>query len=311
MTTLLDWVVETPEEGRRADQALAERLDESRSAVQRRMDAGDVTVDGAPVGKAHRLRAGEHVHVRPAQVVTPDPEPEAVGLRWQDEHLAVIAKPAGMVVHAGAGTRGEATLVDALQALGLPLAEAEEPERPGIVHRLDRGTSGLLAVAKTPEALEGLSAALAHHDVERAYSALVEGVPDPPRATIDAPIARSRRRRERFVVDDAGRAAVTHYDVEEAFGECALIRVQLETGRTHQVRVHLSAVGHPVVGDRTYGAARALAERLDLGRPALHAGWLAFDHPVTGERVAVTEPPPADLADALAALRQRDGPERA
>lgn len=306
MATLLDWVVAAEEEGRRADQVLAERLDESRSAVQRRLDAGDVTVDGRPVGKSHRLRAGERVHVRPAAEPEAQPEPEAVGVRWQDDHLAVVAKPAGMVVHPGAGTRGEATLVDALRALGMPLAEADEPDRPGIVHRLDRGTSGLLAVAKTPQALEGLSAALAHHDVERAYSALVEGVPDPPRATIDAPIARSRRRRERFVVDDAGRAAVTHYDVEESFGDCARIRATLETGRTHQVRVHLSAVGHPVVGDRTYGASRPLAERLDLDRPALHAGWLAFEHPVTGERVAVAEPLPTDLDEALAALRARD-----
>lgn len=306
--TLLDRTVGPGDEGRRADVALADWLDESRGRAQARLQAGEVTVDGVAVAKSHRLRSGEHVRVdavAPADV----PPPGAVPIRYEDEHLLVVAKPAGLVVHAGAG-HAHGSLVDALAAMGVPLADPCGPHegacptgRPGIVHRLDRGTSGLLVVAKSIAAHEGLSALFRAHDIERVYTALVEGVPEPPRASIDAPIGRSTTRRTRFAVKPDGRRAVSHYDVEEAYGRAALLTVRLETGRTHQVRVHLTAVGHPVCGDRTYGASAALGGELGLDRPALHARRLAFAHPVTGQPVAVDEPLPGDVARALGTLR--------
>lgn len=308
--TLLERVVDARDGGRRVDVAVADWLQESRGRAQARLDAGDVTVDGVTAAKSHRLQAGERVRVDPPTPAAP-PAADPVPLRYADEELVVVAKPAGLVVHAGAGTRPhEGTLVDVLVAMGVPLADPCGPHdgpcptgRPGIVHRLDRGTSGLLVVAKTRTAHQRLAAMFRAHDVERVYTALVEGVPDPAQATIDAPLARSAAQRTRFTVDPGGRRAVTHYDVEERLGRAAVLTVRLETGRTHQVRVHLSAIGHPVCGDPAYGGSAALAAELGLHRPALHAGRLAFTHPVTGEQVAVHEPLPADLLQALQELR--------
>lgn len=311
---LLDQVVDAGEDGQRADVALAAWLDETRGRAQTRLDAGDVTLDGVPITKSQRLRTGQRVRVTAAEQA-PSPTPDALPVRYQDEHLLVVAKPAGLVVHAGAGTDPSAgSMVDALTAMGVPLADPCGPHaaacptgRPGIVHRLDRGTSGLLVVASTLAAHEGLSALFRSHEVERVYTAMVAGVPSPPRATIDAPIARSTARRTRFAVDPSGRRAISHYDVDEDLGRAAVLTVRLETGRTHQVRVHLTAVGHPVCGDRLYGASPALAAELGLDRPALHARRLAFVHPVTGAHVAVDEPLPADLVAARETLRRRAG----
>jgi 23S rRNA pseudouridine1911/1915/1917 synthase len=285
---------------RRLDQVLAGWLGEPRSRTQQRLASGEVTVGGRTAAKSHRVRAGEQVTVVPPPPAAPADAPPTVPVRWADEHLVVVAKPAGLVVHPGAGTPVHPTLVDALREQGVRLAIGGHPDRPGIVHRLDRGTSGLLAVACSMDAYVGLVAAFRRHAVERVYWALVDGVPEPPRATIEAPIARSRSQRTRFVVDPAGRRAVSHYDVEQAHRGCAELAVRLETGRTHQVRVHLSAVGHPVAGDRVYGASVERAAALGLDRPALHAHRLAFDHPVTGQRVAVDESLPDDLAAARA-----------
>ncbi len=306
--SLLERTAGPPDDGRRLDVVLAGWLAEPRTRTQERLVAGEVTADDRPVAKSHRVRAGERLAVRaPVEVDGPAPALPEIAVRWRDEHLAVVAKPAGLVVHDGAGARRCATLVAALQAAGLPLSRAGDPQRPGIVHRLDRGTSGLLAVALSDEAFVGLTALLRTHDVEREYHAVTDGVPAATSATIDAPIARSPAHRTRFAVaavdEPTARRAVTHYDVLEAFGRAALVHVRLETGRTHQVRVHLSAIGHPVAGDRAYGASPALTEELGLERPALHARRLAFDHPVTGERVDVTEPDPDDLATAVAHLR--------
>jgi 23S rRNA pseudouridine1911/1915/1917 synthase len=288
------------DEGRRIDQVLAGWLDVPRNQVVERLAAGAVRVDDRAVAKSHRLSSGERVEVdAPPPEAAPAP-PAPVPVRHVDEHLLVVAKPAGLVVHRGSGTRG-ATLVDALLAMGVDLADVGDPERPGIVHRLDRGTSGLLVVARSAEAARGLKATFAAHEVDREYWALVDGVPDPSSATVDAPIGRSRTHRTRFAIDAAGRRAVSHYDVLVDHGRCAEVRVRLETGRTHQVRVHLSAVGHPVVADTTYGAS-PLGAALGLERPALHARRLGFAHPVTGERVDVEEPLPDDLTAAVAAL---------
>jgi 23S rRNA pseudouridine1911/1915/1917 synthase len=299
----LDRVAAADQEGQRVDVVLRAWLDEPRARTQQRLDAGEVRVDGHQVAKAHRVRAGERLTVVEVDdpPATPD-QPDPVPIRYSDTHLAVVAKPAGMVVHAGAGV-ADRTLVDTLTAMGVALAPTGDDQRPGIVHRLDRGTSGLLVVAKTAAAHAGLTAALAAREVSRAYTAIVDGVPDPVRATIDAPIGRSLQRRTRFAVDQAGRHAVTHYDVVEAHGRAAVLDVRLETGRTHQVRVHLAAIGHPVSGDLAYGASPVLREQLGLTRPALHARWLGFVHPVTGESIDVTEPLPDDLLRAREALR--------
>lgn len=300
---LLQRVVSDDEDGRRADLVIAGWLNEPRARAQSRLAAGEVDVDGDPIGKSRRLRAGECVAVATPPPPAPAPRAEPVPVRFEDDHLLVVAKPPGMVVHPGAGTRGGPTLVDALLGMGLTLAGVAGAQRPGIVHRLDRGTSGLLVVAKTDEAHAGLVRLFKRHAIERRYWALVDGVPDPPRATVDAPIGRSKSQRTRFAADPLGRRAVSHYDVVEAYGRAAAVAVRLETGRTHQVRVHLAAVGHPVCGDLAYGASRALRAELGLGRPALHAGHLGFSHPVTAARVDLDEPLPADLVAALARLR--------
>jgi 23S rRNA pseudouridine1911/1915/1917 synthase len=301
--TLLERTVESDADEQRIDVVLAAWLDEPRSQVQQRLTAGEVLVEGSPVAKSHRLRLGERVEVLAPPPPPAVPAPPAVPVRYEDDHLAVVAKPAGLVVHPGAGVRAEPTLIDAVRAAGVTPAGGSDAERPGIVHRLDRGTSGLLVVAKTPEAHAALVQLLRARAVTRCYWALVQGVPEPSRATIEAPIARSSTHRTRFAVSASGREAISHYDVEEPLGAASILRVRLETGRTHQVRVHLSSIGHPVVGDRTYGGAQQLAERLGVERPALHARRLAFTHPFTAEQLDLEEPLPADLAEAAERLR--------
>lgn len=303
---LLDRLVDVADDGSRVDRTVAGWLDEPRNRSQERLAAGEVSVDGRAASKSDRLRAGQRVVVAPPAPASLPVPPDPVPVRYADDDLLVVAKPAGLVVHAGAGVH-EGTLVDALRGMGVSLAPAADDDpgldRAGIVHRLDRGTSGLLIVAKTAAARDGLIAALRRRDVAREYWALVDGTPDPPRATVDAPIGRSASRRTRFAVDPSGRPAITHYDVSERHEGAAELVVRLDTGRTHQIRVHLSAIGHPVVGDRVYGAS-PLGAALGLTRPALHARRIAFVHPVTRERVEVTEPLPRDLERARAALRE-------
>jgi 23S rRNA pseudouridine1911/1915/1917 synthase len=233
--------------------------------------------------------------------------PEAQGLdipvRFEDEWLMVIAKPAGLVVHPAPG-HPEHTLVNAL------LARAERPaggavERPGIVHRLDAGTSGLMIVAKDEEAFERLTAMMANREVSRTYHALAEGLPSTNSGTIDAPIGRSARNRKKMGVVAEGRESITDFRVIEDLGDVSLLEVKPRTGRTHQIRVHLAAIGHPVVGDAVYGHDRKVAKRLGLERPFLHAAELRFTHPMTGEEIAIAEPLPSDLEDALAVLHRR------
>ena len=305
---LLRREVTAEEDGRRLDQVLAGWLDEPRSRTAARITDGEVAVGDRAAAKARPVREGDVVTVVAPPEVAPLEAHELpdVPVRHEDEHLLVVAKPSGLTVHLGAGRRDErrATLVDVLRARGVPLSEASgDPERPGIVHRLDRGTSGVLVVAKTDEAHHGLSELFRKHDVHREYWALVDGVPDPERATVDAPIARSASQRTRFTVHPSGRRAVSHYDLVEAFSRASVVRVRLETGRTHQVRVHMAAVGHPVSGDTLYGASRVVTEELGLRRFALHARRLGFRHPVTGAAIDVEEPLPADLEEALARLR--------
>lgn len=293
--------------GVRLDVAVADHLGCSRSRAAARIEAGEVTVDGDVVAKRHRLQAGERVEVHEPPPRTAPPPPALPPIRYEDDHLLVVAKPAGLVVHPGHG-HAAGTLVDALEAAGTPLAPAGGEGRPGVVHRLDRDTSGLLLVAKTDRAHAALVGALRARAVTRGYLALVEGQPAQDRGRIDGPIGRDPHDRIRFAVVAGGKPATTRYHTRSV-GEVALpgdvatvalLSCRLETGRTHQIRVHLSTLGHPVVGDPAYRGSRRLAEALGLDRPALHAAELAFPHPVTGEVIELAEPLPADLEAALA-----------
>jgi 23S rRNA pseudouridine1911/1915/1917 synthase len=292
------WTVPDSAEGARIDRVLATMLSESRAKVQARFERGEVSVDDAPVGKSYRVRGGERIVVADAQATPRPPAPPPVPVRYADDDVAVVAKPADRVVHAGAGVVG-GTLVDALLAMGMPLASGDDPERPGIVHRLDRGTSGLLVVAKTALALRELRRQFDERTVSRRYWALVDGVPSVSEAVIDAPIARHPHDRTRFQTAPQGRPARSHYSVRESYGRASSVDVRLETGRTHQVRVHMAALGHPVCGDRVYGASLALARYLGLERPALHAAHLGFAHPRDGAWIAFDEALPEDLLTAV------------
>jgi len=285
--------------GERLDAFLAARVG-SRSAAQRRIDAGLVLVDGVPARRSHRVRAGELVALGdaapPAAPVLAAEVP--YGVVYEDADLLVVEKPAGVVVHPAGSHRGT-TLSEALAARG---AAGGEAWRPGVVHRLDRDTSGLLVVAKSEEAHRRLREALAARRIVREYLALVEGRPPSRTGMIDAPLGRDRRVRTRRSVDsDRPREARTHFETEEALPSSTLLRVRLETGRTHQIRAHLQAIGHPVCGDREYGG----VARYGLTRQFLHAARLELDQPLRGGRLDVRSPLPADLAAALALARER------
>ena len=284
----------TPDdEGARLDAFLAEPLG-SRARAQRLIEAGAVLVDGRAAPKRHRLSAGEVVTVdEPPQAPAPDVPEAAFAVPYRDEHLLVVDKPAGVVVHPARGHHS-GTLAQALAGVA---AGGEDAARAGIVHRLDRDTSGLLVVARSEAVHRALRNALQARAITREYLALVEGRPPARTGTIDAPLGRDRRVRTRMSTDtDEPRAAITHFAIEQALPRTTLLRVRLETGRTHQIRAHLRAIDHPVVGDPEYGT----AGRLGLERQFLHAARLAFDHPVTGERVDVSSPLPEDLRAALA-----------
>jgi 23S rRNA pseudouridine1911/1915/1917 synthase len=278
--------------GERLDAFLAGPLG-SRARAQRLIDGGVVLVDGAPRPKRHRLRGGESVTVEEVEPPPPDDRSDApYEVRHEDAYLLVVDKPTGVVVHPA---RGHCTGTLA-QALAGRAAGGPDPWRAGIVHRLDRDTSGLLVVAKSEEAHRRLRALMKARGIEREYLALVEGRPPARTGTIDAPLGRDRRARKRMSVDtDAPRTAVTHFAVERALPGSTLLRVRLETGRTHQIRAHLRAIGHPVAGDPEYGRPGLYG----LERQFLHAARLAFDHPMTGRRVDVESPLPQDLVEAL------------
>ena len=270
----------------------------SRAAAERLLAAGAVLVDGEPRGKSFRLAGGEEIAIEPPAPAAEEPSvplPELT-VAYADEHLLVVDKPAGVVVHPAPGHPG-GTLAQALAAAG---AKGGEEDRQGIVHRLDRETSGLLVVARSDETYELLQKLIRRRELTREYLALVVGKPKSRRGTIDAPVGRDRHDRLRHSLDtDTPRDAVTHFEVEELLPTHALLRVRLETGRTHQIRVHLAAIDLPVAGDPTYGIARDLG----LERQFLHAARLAFAHPVTGEPIDVSSPLPPDLAAALEAAR--------
>jgi 23S rRNA pseudouridine1911/1915/1917 synthase len=289
-------VVPAELDGERADLVVARLGGLSRARAKAITEAGAVRVDGVTAVPRQRLAAGDTVEfeVPPApEVLTPQDVDFAVA--YEDEHLAVVEKPTGVVTHPGAGTRSPTLAAGVLQRWPQVRGVGDEG-RWGIVHRLDKETSGLLVVALDPDAFDGLRSAIQARAVERSYLALVRGVPDPPTGTIDAPISRDPRARGRMRVEPGGRAARTHYRVVASGSSMALLEVGLDTGRTHQIRVHMAAVGMPIVGDRQYGRG-AGSPRLFL-----HAARLAFDHPVTGVRIEVESPLPEDLATVLDGL---------
>jgi 23S rRNA pseudouridine1911/1915/1917 synthase len=278
--------------GQRLDAFLAEHVG-TRTKAQKLIDAGLVRVDGVPRPKRHVLAGGERVEVgeleeaRRAEV-----PPASFAIAFEDDDLFVIDKPPGVVVHPGTG-HPDGTLV---QALAGRVAGGPDPERPGVVHRLDRDTSGLLVLARSDEVHAALQAALRERRITREYLALVEGRPPARRGTIDAPLGRDRRVRTRISTDtDDPHHAISHFETERALPEDTLLRVTLETGRTHQIRAHLLAIGHPVAGDPEYGR----AGRHGLQRQFLHAARLAFEHPRTGAPIEVRAPLPEDLVRAL------------
>lgn len=305
------------EENQRLDKALASRLEAySRAAIQKWIEEGRVLVDGRPALRpSTRLSPGQHVLVQippPSEPLAISPEPIPLDVLYEDTHLLVINKPAGMVVHPAPGhTAG--TLVNALLARYPEWAEMEweddeeedEPDspraRPGVVHRLDKDTSGVLIVAKNAEVRLALQAQFQARQVEKVYLALVYGVPSTPAGVIEAPIGRDRRQRKRMAVVRDGKPARTEFTVQERFTECALLEVRPQTGRTHQIRVHLAFIGHPVVGDSVYGRRR---RGIPCPRQFLHAARIAFAHPVSGRPIECTAPLPDDLAAILESLRR-------
>ena len=295
-------VIGPDEQGRRLD-AVVGGLEPvgSRAEAQRLIESGRVLVDGVVVAKRHLMATGERLEVRPAPPPLSDLVPESVPMtvRYEDEHLLVVDKPTGVVTHPSAGHAG-GTLVHGL--LAHAIAGGADPTRPGIVHRLDRDTSGLLVVARSERAHRRLQKMLRDRLIERHYTVLVHGR-TPPALTVDRPIGRDRKVRTRQAIDVVdGREAVTHLRLLEPLGRVSLLEARLETGRTHQIRVHLESVGHPVVGDRVYGRRQ---ETLGLDRQFLHAARLAFPHPETGEPVEVLSPLPHDLQLALARARRQ------
>jgi 23S rRNA pseudouridine1911/1915/1917 synthase len=294
--------VEFRAEPGRLDVVVARQLGLPRADVQRAIAEGRVDVAGRARPKSFPLAGGERVSVRLEGLGAVPGEGPPVPVRYEDEFLAVVAKPAGLPTHPTAGRR-TGTLVNRLVGMGMALSQVAAPERPGIVHRLDAGTSGLLVVAKDDRTHELLSGMFAGHEVSRRYLTLVRGDVEHDRFAVDAPLA--RRGARIVVLRGAGRRAETDLEVRERFGGggATLLEAAPRTGRTHQIRVHLAAIGHPVLGDARYGGGGDQARSLGLARPFLHAWRLSFIHPRSGDEVVVEEPLPDDLAEALRRVR--------
>ncbi|MGG7463099.1 MULTISPECIES: RluA family pseudouridine synthase [unclassified Plantibacter] len=291
-------------DGERVDQGLAKLLGFSRTFAAEVAVAGGVTMDGKAVSKSDRLVAGSWLEVewapRREAVIVPIAVPD-LGIIHDDDDIVVINKPAGVAAHPSVGWTGP-TVLGALAAAGFRISTSGAAERAGIVHRLDAGTSGLMVVAKTETAYTALKRAFHDREVEKIYRAVVQGHPDPLAGTIDGPIGRHPRSDWKFAVVSDGKPSVTHYETIEAFPYASLLEIHLETGRTHQIRVHMAAQRHPCVGDTMYGADAALSARLGLTRQWLHAAQLGFAHPHTGEWVSFEAPYPEDLTHALGIL---------
>ncbi|TDD30344.1 RluA family pseudouridine synthase [Kribbella turkmenica] len=288
--------------GERLDAALSRLFGVSRTKAAELIESGLVQVDGAPAAKSARVSAGVMLDVElpspPAEVTVVPETVENLRIVYDDDEIVVVDKPVGVAAHPSPGWAGP-TVIGHLAGAGFAISTSGAAERKGIVHRLDVGTSGLMVVAKTEYAYTVLKRAFKERTVKKIYHALVQGHPDPFTGTVDAPIDRHPHHDYKFGVVAGGKPSVTHYETLEAFRYATLLEITLETGRTHQIRVHMSAIGHPCCGDLTYGADPVLAERLRLSRQWLHAMRLGFDHPGTGEYVEFTSEYPDDLDHAL------------
>jgi 23S rRNA pseudouridine1911/1915/1917 synthase len=306
MTTPGQRRVPVPEglDGERLDSALARLFGLSRARAAELIADGAVLINGRPAAKSDRVPAGEWLDVTlPPPVAAPRPElVPGLTVVYEDADIVVVDKPPGVAAHPTPGWTGP-TVLQGLLAAGHTIATSGAAERQGIVHRLDASTSGLMVLAKSERAYSALKRAFREREVDKIYHALVQGHPDPLRGTVDAPIGRHPSGDGRFAVVTGGRPSVTHYDALEAFRAASLIEIILETGRTHQIRVHMAAIRHPCVGDRLYGADPVLAARLGLTRQWLHAVRLGFAHPDDGRRVEFTSEYPPDLVHALDVLR--------
>lgn len=291
--------------GERADVALSRILGFTRTFAADILDAGGVTANGRGVAKSDRLNEGAVLDVTWQPKREPVVIPRAVSslsIVFEDDDIVVVDKPVGVTAHPSLGWDGP-TVLDALAAAGVRVSTLGPAERAGIVHRLDAGTSGLMVLAKSDTAYTHLKHAFHDRQVTKIYHAVAQGHPDPLKGTIDAPIGRHPGARWKFAVTNAGKPSVTHYETLEAFRGASLLEIQLETGRTHQIRVHLAAQRHPCVGDEMYGADPTMSTRLGLTRQWLHAVRLGFQHPATGVNVEFTSNYPEDLAHALDVLR--------
>lgn len=291
--------------GERVDAALSRLLGISRNVIVGLIDAHEVIKDGKPVSKSFKVSTSDQIEItlpaakgEPVLTATPI---DGLDVVFDDEYVIVVNKPVGIAAHPSPGWHG-ATVVGAIFAAGYQLATSGAAERQGVVHRLDVGTSGLMVVAKNEVAYSSLKDQFRNRTVSKIYHALVQGHMDPTTGSIDAPIDRHPREDYRFAVVANGKPSITHYKTLEVFPAVSLLEIELETGRTHQIRVHFSALHHPLVGDLTYGADPSLAQRLSISRPWLHAKELAFNHPATGERISFNADYPADLTRSLALL---------
>jgi 23S rRNA pseudouridine1911/1915/1917 synthase len=293
-------------DGMRLDQAVSRLFGLSRTVAANLVDAGDVLVDGTTRVKSEKVGAGSWLEVTlpaPPVVVSASIEPVAgLTVIYSDDDIVVVDKPVGVAAHASPGWTGP-TVTAGLAAMGQRVATGGAAEREGVVHRLDVGTTGLMVVAKSELAYSFLKRAFKEREVDKVYHTVVQGHPDPLRGTVDAPIDRHPNADYKWAVVSGGRPSVTHYDTLEAFAGASLLEIHLETGRTHQIRVHMASLRHPCVGDLTYGSDPSLATRLGLTRQWLHAVSLGFAHPATGQPVRFDSPYPADLAHALDVLR--------
>ncbi|MGI5181750.1 RluA family pseudouridine synthase [Dactylosporangium sp. CA-152071] len=292
-------------DGSRLDQALTRLFGFSRTVAAALVEAGDVAVDGQIRAKSDKVTGGAWLEVTlpaPPSEVTVEAIPvDGLRIVYSDDDIVVVDKPVGVAAHPSPGWTGP-TVIGGLAAMGLTIATSGAAERQGVVHRLDVGTTGLMVVAKSEMAYSILKRAFKDREVEKRYHTVVQGHPDPLRGTIDAPIDRHPGHDYKFAVVSGGRPSITHYDTIEAFPSASLLDVKLETGRTHQIRVHFSALRHPCVGDTTYGADPTLSARLGLGRQWLHARELGFIHPREGEYVSFVSDYPPDLSNALEVL---------
>ncbi|MBW3594935.1 MAG: RluA family pseudouridine synthase [Actinobacteria bacterium] len=299
MTTRVRFAASEEDLGQRVDVVVAKRSGVTRAAAQRALRNGEVTVRGDAVRPSYRLERGDDVRgeITPGDVPAPEAEDIPIEVRYSDERVLVVSKPAGLVTHPARGHL-QGTLVNALLGLGVDLS-GKGSTRPGIVHRLDKDTSGLLLIAKDDDAQTALVAAMQRREIERRYLALVRGRLPAESGTVEAPIGRHPTRRTRMAVVADGRRAVSHYEVLETSARFSFVEVTLETGRTHQIRVHMAHLGNPVLGDRTYGGVGELSRDLGLERPFLHAWKLAFPSPADGTRIEVTDELPDDLGRVL------------